>query len=59
MSILLTLFLLRLSDNTARSFTDGMKQMGIINNSELVKHVVEQFYQLTTQHYIDVINLKK
>jgi hypothetical protein len=37
----------RLPDDAANFFADGMKQMVIIGYPEHVKHVMEQFYQLT------------
>lgn len=37
----------RLPDDAANFFADGMKQMDIIGYPEHVKHVMEQYYQLT------------
>ena len=37
----------RLPNDAANFFADGMKQMDIIGYPEHVKHVMEQFYQLT------------
>ena len=39
----------RLPDDAANFFADGMKQMDIIGYPDHVKHVMEQFYQLTNQ----------
>lgn len=39
----------RLPDDAAMFFADGMKQMELIGYPEHVKHVMEQFYQLTNQ----------
>lgn len=47
------------SNSTARFFADSMNKIDIIDYPKHAKHVVEQFYQLTNQHYINVINLKK
>lgn len=39
----------RLPDDAAKFFADGMKQMDIIGYPEHVKHVMEQFYNLTNK----------
>ena len=39
----------RLPDDAANFFADGMKQMDIIGYPDHVKHVMEQFYQLTNK----------
>ena len=41
--------LVRLPDDSANFFADGMKQMDIIGYPDHVKHVMEQFYQLTNK----------